>query len=41
VEVYRRLPEGGWRYVVEEGQVPLPCVEVSLDLEALYQGLPV
>lgn len=42
VEVYRRLPDGGWRYeVVEEGQVPLPCVETSLDLEALYQGLPV
>jgi Uma2 family endonuclease len=42
VEVYRRLPDGGWRYeVVEEGEVPLPCVEVSLDLEALYRGLPV
>ena len=41
VEVYRRLPDGGWRYEVVEGQVPLPCVETSLDLEALYRGLPV
>ncbi|MGC8876280.1 Uma2 family endonuclease [Thermus sp.] len=41
VEIYRRLPDGGWRYeVVEKGQAELPCIGAVLDLEELYRGLP-
>lgn len=40
VEVFQRLEDGSWRYEdKEEGQLRLPCINVSLELEDLYRGL--
>jgi Uma2 family endonuclease len=40
VEVFRRMDDGGWRYqAIEEGEVRLPCVNVTLEIESLYRGI--
>jgi Uma2 family endonuclease len=40
VEVFRRMNDGGWRYeAIEEGELQLPCVNVTLEIESLYRGI--
>ena len=41
VEVYRRMPDGSWRYEVleNEGVLELPCVNTSITLEEIYEDV--
>ncbi len=39
VEVYRKTEGGVVHEVYTEGQVPLACLEASLDLLTLYEGV--
>jgi Uma2 family endonuclease len=41
LEVYRRFDDGSWRYEVYEADdtLILPCVELELTVNQLYQGL--
>lgn len=40
-EVYKRLPDGSWRYDVLEGDAVLdiPCANLSLAVSSLYRGV--
>lgn len=39
-ELYRRLADGSWRYeVIEEGHLLLPCLDLSIDILELYEGV--
>jgi len=41
VERYWRDVDGGWRHttLVEQGEVPLPCPELVLTLDEIYEGV--
>lgn len=41
VELYRRLEGEAWLYGAwEEGSIPLPCLDLSVGLEAIYADTP-
>ena len=40
VEIYRPLEDGSWRYeTVEEGSFTLPCLDLELSLEEVYEDV--
>lgn len=39
VELYRKGPEGVLYQVLEEGEVPLPCLQGTLSLAEVYRGV--
>jgi Uma2 family endonuclease len=40
IEMYSRMEDGGWRYkTIDAGTVQLPCANIELNLDDLYQGI--
>jgi Uma2 family endonuclease len=41
VEIYRRLPDGTWRYetLEERGTLELPCINLTMTLEEVYEDV--
>jgi len=40
IEVYQRVADGGWLLKeAETGEILIPCLEVALDVDAVYRGL--
>ncbi len=40
VEIYRALEDGSWRYeTLEEGSFKLPCLDLELSLEEVYEDV--
>jgi Uma2 family endonuclease len=40
VEVFQRMPEGGWLMTeAERGEIRVPCLEVALDVDEVYRNV--
>lgn len=40
VEVYRPLGDGSWRHdILEEGSIDLPCLDISLSFDDIYEDV--